>query len=510
MSEKHFVISLEKGIDKQEIMDELSRDTTSDVNVDSNIIPDRQVQTVNNRPSSKRMFEMALTEDEVSKLRNDSRVGDINEPLVWDDEWLDYERSGTGNWARTPGTSNRNNWGLLRHIEQTNGWGSSVGSNRADKYSYHLDGSGVDFINQEGSIARPDHVQWQDSNGQSRYQQFQWNTLPNMGGMGTVSYSGTGGGHATHCCGTVVSKDYGWATGANIYSLGLNSHNQSYWFDAIKEFHKAKAPDPFTGVKRPTVINASWGYRSTWSNITNIYFRGTNTGTTAVNRSYGMIGDTADRFNAQLYNLMAEVEEMQDEGVIYCKSAGNQRQKLCGQGDIDYNNYITKSSSTGGISAGQPVYYNRGAGNIGPDTIVVGNIDSYLFNGQEATQTGSDKGPRVDVWAAGTNIISSYNNSASATADLTGTSMATPQVSGMTCLLLQMNPGMTPAQVRSWWHNNAVQNLLYVGPNNENDPATFFNNDRNLMGGVNRIAYFPYNAHRNLEVQVQMTHGKFG
>mgnify|MGYP003304066805 CR=1 FL=1 len=92
------------------------------------------------------------------------------------------------------------------------------------------------------------------------------------------------------------------------------------------------------------------------------------------------------------------------------KSAGNQRQKLCGQGDIDYNNYITKSSSTGGISAGQPVYYNRGAGNIGPDTIVVGNIDSYLFNGQEATQTGSDKGPRVDVWAAGTNIISSYNN----------------------------------------------------------------------------------------------------
>ena len=96
-----------------------------------------------------------------------------------------------------------------------------------------------------------------------------------------------------------------------------------------------------------------------------------------------MIGDGANRFNANLYNLNAEVEEMQDEGVHYHKSAGNQGQKLCYPGDVDYNNYITRSVTSGGISPGNPIYYNRGAGNIGPDTIVVGNLDSALYSVQK-------------------------------------------------------------------------------------------------------------------------------
>ena len=97
-----------------------------------------------------------------------------------------------------------------------------------------------------------------------------------------------------------------------------------------------------------------------------------------------MIGDSSNRFNAQIYNLMAEVEEMQDEGVHYHKSAGNQAQKLCFSGDVDYNNYITRSVNSGGITAGNPIYYNRGAGNIGPHTIVCGNLDSALYSSSEA------------------------------------------------------------------------------------------------------------------------------
>ena len=69
MSEKHYVVSLHKGFDKEEIINDLNRDTTLDSNVDSNIIPDREVQNVNTRPSSKRIFEVALTDEEVEKLR---------------------------------------------------------------------------------------------------------------------------------------------------------------------------------------------------------------------------------------------------------------------------------------------------------------------------------------------------------------------------------------------------------------------------------------------------------
>ena len=51
-----------------------------------------------------------------------------------------------------------------------------------------------------------------------------------------------------------VKEDIGWATNATIYVLDTGRISSSYWFDAIKEFHKAKTPDPITGVKRPTVF----------------------------------------------------------------------------------------------------------------------------------------------------------------------------------------------------------------------------------------------------------------
>ncbi len=41
------------------------------------------------------MLEVALTDEEAQKLLKDDRVGGVNEPLVWDDDWLDYEQSGT-------------------------------------------------------------------------------------------------------------------------------------------------------------------------------------------------------------------------------------------------------------------------------------------------------------------------------------------------------------------------------------------------------------------------------
>ena len=497
MAEKEYIVSLHKGADKNLILSDLNRDTTSDSAIDSSIVPDRTVSILDQRSSSKRMFHANLTDDEAQALLNHPEVGGVNEPLEWTEDWLDYEQE--ANWTRDNSSTIRTNWGLRRHIVESNPWGT--GSQNADLsgvYPYHLDGTGIDYIHQESKF-RFDHEQWQDKDGNSRLQEFQWNTLPNMGSIPTIDYSNTSGSsyHATHCAGIAVGKDYGWAKNANIYCLPMDIVNSSLWFDAIKEFHKAKTPDPVTGVVRPTVVGASWGYKAYFTSITAIQFRGSNVGTVK-SANYGMIGDGINRFNANLYNLNAEVEEMQDEGVHYMKSAGNQGQKLCYEGDVDYDNYILRSITTGGIASGNPIYYNRGAGNIGPETIVVGNLDSALYSNSESCATSSDKGPRVDVYTAGTDIVSATNTTSTAVANYSGTSMSTPQVSGMSCLVLQVNPGWSPTQLRKWWQDNALKGTLYQGSTDENNASTFFANNRNLMSPdatSNRIAQFPFAAH---------------
>ena len=141
MSEKHYVVSLHKGVDKEQFLNELNTSTSI------TDIPDREVSTVNARPSSKRMLEVSLTDEEATTLMSDSRVGGVNEPLVWDDEWLDYEQPGT--FIRNSTGTGRDNWGFKRHSQEANEWTGNQGGDIGGSYDYHLDGSGIDYIHQE-------------------------------------------------------------------------------------------------------------------------------------------------------------------------------------------------------------------------------------------------------------------------------------------------------------------------------------------------------------------------
>ncbi len=507
MSEKDYIIAMEKGQSKDLLKDELTAEAGNDY------VPARSVDVVYSRDGSKRHFNMALTDEEAETLRSDPRVNSVHTPIEWSDDFLDFEYNHRNNWERQSANTNQNNWGLLRHIEATNGWGSSVTSQRETlKYTGHLDGEGVDLVVHEGNTARYDHEQFA-----GRYNQLQWNTLPNMSGASTINYTSSDsyGYHATHVLGTMGGATVGWAPKAQLYSMPADATdgigNSTWWFDAVKEFHKNKSVDPTTGYRRPTVVNMSWGYKtyhfySGVSLVTNINYRGTSTGATAASSSYGLIGDGSNRINCPIYGLQSEVEEMQDEGIIVTKSAGNQYQKLDVEGGIDYDNYFTSSATQGNITAGDPLYYNRGASNIGEHTIVVGNMDSQLYSYSEATATSSEKGPRVDVWAAGTDIVSSHDYSNNSYANLDGTSMAAPQVAGMAALLMQMNPGMTPKQVREWFINNAKTGLMYVG---DTDNTSYFTNNRNLQDGSGRIAYWPFSDHRPINLSVNTEYVSF-
>ena len=177
--------------------------------------------------------------------------------------------------------------------------------------------------------------------------------------------------------------------------------------------------------------------------------------------------------------MKASIADAIADGVVVISAAGNSYWPMDISSGQDYNNYFTTAS-------GQ-VYYNRGGSPASDNAIVVGNIDSSIHStGVEQKASSSESGPGVTVYAPGTNVMagtSTINKWGSGSADyesntsfkqtnISGTSMASPQVAGMAASVLQANPGMTPAQMKTYIHNNATQDLLFTDTQSGTSPVT--------------------------------------
>jgi oryzin len=91
---------------------------------------------------------------------------------------------------------------------------------------------------------------------------------------------------------------------------------------------------------------------------------------------------------------------------------------------------------------------NANAANYSPasaaNAITVGSTTST-----DARSSFSNYGSSVDIFAPGSSILSTYATSDSATATLSGTSMAAPHVAGLAAYLISLEGLTTPAAVRS-------------------------------------------------------------
>jgi hypothetical protein len=519
---KTYNVILHKGVDYQSFWDDMENENDGG----KLYIPNRRVDSPNLRPNSPRQTWYTLSDEEAETVRNDERVLAVEIPPEFRDDIIIAPRiTQTGNFTKTTSDSGDFlNWGLIRSSFKTNIYGGS--SSTSENYLYTVDGTNVDVVIQDSGL-QSDHPEFTDSNGLSRVVDINWFTESGVSGTQSSNHNRDTDGHGTHCGGIAVGKSYGWAKNANIYSqkiAGLEGTGDSgtgispsVAFDCIKGWHNSKAINVDTGVKNPTVVNMSWGYLTTYTDasIDEINYRGTSyTGTQIDSTSerennYGLmyslysVSGPTYMTNTRIVSVDTDIEELLEAGVHVCVAAGNRSHKIDEFGGDDYDNYFGEGVDT-------PQYYHRGSSPYGDSSqdgtgtraIIVGNMDSTsasATNDQKAIS--SECGPGVDIYAPGTNIMSCtsttnkwgsgsqnyYLNSSYRQTNISGTSMASPQVVGVLALYLQVNPSATPAQAKEWLLSNAGTAILNTGSGND------WTNDRSLKGGAAKVLFNKFN-----------------
>jgi subtilisin family serine protease len=141
--------------------------------------------------------------------------------------------------------------------------------------------------------------------------------------------------------------------------------------------------------------------------------------------------------------------------------------------DTAVNNSIN-SGVTYAVAAGNS---NTNAANSSPARVAAAiTVGSSTM--ADARSSFSNFGSVVDIFAPGSSILSSWNTSDTATATLSGTSMATPHVAGVAARFLQSNPGASPATVRNEIVNQATLNRLSGIPTGTPNRLLFWSSAR--------------------------------
>jgi subtilisin family serine protease len=507
---REYNVILKEGID----YDEFWNDIESDTDGGKLYIPNRKVQFTNERPASLRQCWYLLTDEEAEQLKLDDRVFDVEIPPEYRTDIVMVPNAvQVGNFDKTTSSvGDALNWGMIRCNSTLNTYSGS-NSTTLD-YTYTLTGEGVDVVIQDSGL-QVDHPEFNDGAGSSRVQQINWYTESGIAGTQSANHYRDFDGHGTHVAGTIAGLTYGWAKKARVYSQkleGLEGSGDSGTgisvtnaFDTIKLWHRNKPVDPTTGHKRPTVVNMSWGYLTGYNTVSSLTYRGvsytdasTTDNSTYRENTYGLMFNsglgigTNFATNVRISSVDTDVNELIAEGVHVCIAAGNRGHKIDLENGVDYDNYIT----TGSID----IYYHRGSSPSSVNALNVGNIDSSnTIDALDQKAISSETGPGVDIYAPGTNIMSAcsttnafsaqnyYLNASFRQVNISGTSMASPQVAGMAALLLEINPGAAPSQIKQSLLENASTQIY------TSESGSDWGNRRSLYGGDPIVLYNRFN-----------------
>lgn len=471
----------------------------------------------------------------------------------------------SSNWNKTSRTSSPNshwlNWGLLRSAfgTQISNWGSD-GSTKSvtATVTQTLFGKNVDVVVIDYGMPDPGHPEFAisaDGAGGSRMQQLNWfqfaNSVVTNAPAGSYTYPSSGNAyyntngqsavnnsnHAAAVASITAGNTLGWAKEANIYAIDITrmpdwgtsvasrAQAMAEAFAYAQAFHSNKST---IGNTNPTIIISSTqlSYVEYAPNsITSVNYRGT----TFYPSDFGLSIFTAEQllyagimqpyvntpaasngapyanyfYLPQRYDIVdTAVTNCINAGVVVVGIANNYSTYIDVPSGQDYNNYVTDTN-------GNTLYYMRGSSpGATPGVICVGAMDSTVT---EQMAPYSSRGPRVDLFAPGSDVMLAFNGSAGdyssslyATPPVVqdyrnssyylgkgnGTSFAGPQVAGYLACLLQQYPTAGQSTALSYITTNAKTNQL-TQPTwdiNATPPLPYYV-DNNLQGAPNKTFF---------------------
>lgn len=427
--------------------------------------------------------------------------------------------AGVGDWAAGNG-----NWGIARHFVDSNTTSCYYRNTRAVTqynapqfpftYNYNYDGEGVDIIMNLASYLNHDDPGFKNSDGTTRLQFFQWNTLEGLGNLPDIPYTNKTqsqyqsyiDNHAEAVAYCACHNEYGVATKANIYVIArlstasgttktaANGHvASSYFYEIARQFHLQKKAGKIPGVdaNRPTIYLQSFSYRvannMAYQGFESIHFRDTE-----YDPKQGAFGDTGifGHVSSQGGNhmilpnamfgsnylratdgrwsnatssfikdssLIDSINLMHEAGVHMVTSAGNERNKLCLPDNIDYDNRVTFTNITAPGGYSFAYYTNRVGKTAGTHTIVSGALDNAFGAPELQDLTGGKE--RMAYFSGRGDRVDCCTAGEMIPLKLytrgtqyygSGTSFSCPFLAGMLALVLEKHPTTTPAQLRKY------------------------------------------------------------
>lgn len=491
-------------------------------------IPSREVQCAHRRPIS-RNTHYYLTDEEAELVRNDSRV--MNVELSFEERGFKIKPSytlTTTTWSKSINNSDAHRaWAMYRCVNGATvaNWGNNGTQSLNATVLFTSTGKNVDVVVVDGCFdpAHPEFAVNEAGTGGSRVNQFNWFSLnPTVtgGAAGTYLYVNAGGNyingsatqqtdnnHGCHVAGTVAGNRRGWAREANIYNINPYSSapstiSSTLMIDYIRAWHNSKAVNPVTGFRNPTITNHSYeiNFDIAIANVQYVIYRGTqyNNPNATQCTNFGLLNDGTTINNIPVPSVAVEQDiiDAVADGIIWVGAAGNSGFKIDVPGGNDYNNRLRV------VGFGADDYYHRGASpNFVESAICVGAIDANVVE-EKATYTNC--GPRIDVYAPGSNVVSSVHNNGGGVDDsrnaayniikYNGTSMASPNVAGVLACLAEQFPRLTQWEAKQYLGYGNTWNTYPLSKKSQftnTGTDSDYSNNRSLLGSRDNYLLSP-------------------